>query len=172
MWARIIVLSLLTIGATAVGAAGSPLDAQPNSTVQVGPVAVSAGESDWTSVDHGQPAMDFEGHDASGVAPNMRLVIGDVDDPAAEHAFSLHNTGAEPASVSVLYRYENAPPSGAGVYVAVLSAEGDVLAETVEQEYPTVDIPAGETVYLAITVDTTGMTAGDDLSGTLSFVVS
>lgn len=172
MWAKVMVLSLVILGASATGAAGTSLDLDSTSSAQVDSVLVSAGESSLTSVEPDRPAIDFNQHGARGIAPNTRVVIGDIDQPSNDHAFALHNDGDEPRRVAISYTYNRQPPETAGVFFTVVDSDGTILDRTHDGDGPVVNLPAGETFYVVVVIDTTGATVDDDLSGSLEFITS
>lgn len=165
-------MSLLILGASATGAAGSSLGLGSDSSAQVDAVVVTAGETPLTSVEPGRPAIDFSQGAAHGIAPNSRVVIGDRERPWDDHAFALHNEGEELTQIAIRYSYNRQPSESAGVYFSVLGSDGLTLAEAPGVEGAVFDLPAGETAYVVVVIDTTGTTPSDDLSGTIEFITS
>lgn len=168
MWVKVLAVAVLLLSAsTAMGASGTLVDADRDDATRAGPVVVAAGDSALTSVEPGEPAIDLRTGSAAGIAPGTTLTIGDPDDPAAAHAFSLHNTGEDPVDVAIRYRYDAEPPDPAGVSFTVYGPDGTELGGP-----DAATIAPGETAYVVVVIDSTGTTAGDDLSGTVSVVVA
>lgn len=172
MLGRLLVLSMLALAAPTVGAAGSEVVPLASSAASAGPVTITDGPSSWTGVDADGPTLDFDQHGAAGLATGMQVVIGDPAAPADDHAFALEHTGEEPAIVSVQYRYTDQPPSPAGVSFSVVRADGTVLAAGDGASMPAFTLGPGESAYVLVTIDTSGTTPSDDLSGTLTVAVT
>lgn len=168
MWLRIIAVGVLVLGFAAIGSSGSSLGVGSTDSVAVGELRLTAGDSALTAVDRDGPAIDFAVGGASGINPGLVVVIGDPDAPARDHAFALHNDAASAAPVTLRYDYDRAPPADAGVDLAVYDAAGTRLASTADATPARFDLGAGTSAYLVVTVDATGATPADDLSGSLS----
>lgn len=167
MWQKLLVVAIVALGMGATASAGSPVGFGSADAVQSGPVSISAGDSELTSVQPGEPAIDFTATAAGGINPGMQVVIGNVDEPVEDHAFAVANTAEEPLVVDFLYDYTRAPPSEAGISFAVVNGAGTHLVDPAGSS-TSFDLAPGATAYVIVTVDASGATPDDDLSGTLS----
>lgn len=171
MWIRVALVLLLGLPWLApVGAASVPSDPSVGNSVDLGSVVITAGDSETTSVEAGQPAIDLTPGSASGLAPGMVLVIGDVDAPLADHAFALANRGEASAAVELRYEYNRPPSSEAGVSFAAYDATGTRLADG--DETLSVELLPDESAYVVVTISTHGLSPRDDLSGSLEFTMT
>lgn len=170
MWFRVALVVLLALPWVApAGAASVPTDQLLGNSVEMGSVVITAGQGGSTAVQSGQPAIDLRRGSAGGLSPGMVAVIGDPDDPRNDHAFGLENEGDAPAEVSLRYKYDRAPPDGAGVSLAAYDSSGTRVAGGGASVAVTLE--AGQTAYVVVTISTHGLTPQDDLSGSLEFTV-
>lgn len=171
MWLRValvLVLALPWFGP--VGAASAPVDDVLGPSADLGSVVITAGASGTTSVESGQPAIDFRSGSAGGLPPGTVVDIGSADDPLADHAFALENRGDAAAQVALHYEYNRAPPTEAGVSFVAYDATGTRLAGG--DGALSVALHPGQSAYVVVTVSTQGTTPQDDLSGSLAFRVT
>lgn len=171
MWKTIVFAVLVALGTGAVGSSATPVDIAGNDAVTAGPLEIAAGDDAMTSVQPGEPAIDLTATGAGGIAPGTTMVLGDVDDPASDHAFTITNPSDEAVAVRIEYDYAHEPPSTAGVSFSFVDAAGEPLPRTHDGS-AWVEIAPGTTAYVIVTIDSSGTTPADDLSGSLTFGVS
>lgn len=171
MWFRLLVISLLALTVTATGAASHPVSHSSANGVQIGPAMLLAGNHDATSVAGGQPLIDFSRRGVTGLAPDTHLVIGDIEHPRADHAFTLVNEADRSISVTIGYRYDQPPTKLDAVRIVVVDSAGSVVSETDRGSMSAFTLASGQSVYLIVSVDTSDMSPDADLSGTVTFVI-
>lgn len=168
MLSKILLAGLIALSAGATVTVDNPTELGSPDGVTVGSLQLTAGDSPMTAVAAGSPAIDVSATGASGVTPGMRVVIGDRSAPASDHAFAISNQADAPTVVAVQYDYTEKPSAPAGVFLAIVDDTGTELADTSHGQ-ATVTLDAGTTAYVIVTIDSTGTSPGDDLSGTLTF---
>lgn len=108
-----------------------------------------------------------------GLAPGGRYTFGDPAAPTEEMAFTVTHRVAEARTMTVAYAGVDAAGDGIEhVRLRVYDAAGRHLGTASEERPLTVRAgPAGSTYYVVLVVDTHGLAAGADLSGTFRVLV-
>ena len=171
----VLVLSSVTIGSGAVPVDGVAGDPGPGTAAGAGgPVvladgtsgdAVARGPGGDLTIDFARPGS------ATGIPPSARYALGDPADPTAEHAFSIASRASGTHTLAVSYAL--APGAGdddpdPNVELRIYDASGDRVGTASEEGDVGVLRADGPTTYaVVVVVDTHGLGAGADLSGTI-----
>ncbi|MFC5365365.1 hypothetical protein [Salinirubrum litoreum] len=169
----------LLLATSAVSAtAFTSITLQRNANIDVvaddtGIVQLSAGSSDFVTLDNGQLAIDVTNGGASGTNVNSTLEIGENATSPTTNAFTITNNDESSHSFTLSYGSLNSDSDTApNVEFAVFDETGDREASISENSDGTFTMPSGDTFEVVLVVDTTGSATGDDLSGTLTITSS
>lgn len=177
------VLVVLVVASSAAFAASANTTASIDRTASVevvddssGLLALESGTSSVVSDDDGELSIDFQYGDVDGVNANSTFTVGDnstnsYGNETSSYAFNITNQDNQAHSVDLGYSLTN-PESDVddnNIQFHVYNSTGDHLVMASEEtDIEPIDLSLSETVYVVLVVDTHGLTAGDDLSGTLT----
>lgn len=136
--------------------------------------------SDGTSGDlihttNGELTIDFSNGGANGANSNASFTIGNSSNASQTYAFDISHTDNSDKTLSLNYTADSDPNSGVeNVKFAVYDNQGTELFIASEESGPTGSYSLGtsETVYVVVTVDTTGVSSTEALDGTLRLELS
>lgn len=118
----------------------------------------------------GQLAIDFAQGGATGANTNATFELGNPSDPTNATAFNITNQDATAHDLSVSYTGAGATGDSTNAIEFQIYDSTGTSVGTVSEESTSATINgvgSGETLYVVIVVDTTGLSSADDLSGTL-----
>lgn len=140
-----------------------------------GLIALSDGTSGGlvSQASDGKLSIDFTSGGAGGVNPDATYQLGNPSDPTNQTAFNISNLGAESHDLTVSYENVDAGATGDGttnIQFQVYDSTGTQVA-TISEESTSATVSgvaSGETLYVVMDIDTTGLTNSTSLSGTLN----
>jgi hypothetical protein len=172
-------LAVIAVSAT-VGASAFTTGSVTRSTSidvvndDTGLIALADGTSGGlvTQESNGKLTIDFTKGGASGVNPDASYELGDTNDPTNKTAFNISNLDAETHDLTVSYTNVDAGATGDGtpniqfrIYDSTGTEVGTVSEESTSATVS--GVASGSTLYVVISIDTTGLTSSTSLSGTL-----
>ncbi|QLC34831.1 hypothetical protein EFA46_011245 (plasmid) [Halarchaeum sp. CBA1220] len=169
----------IVVVASAVGASAfTTASVDRTSTMDVvaddaGLIALSPGNASTDLVrtgSDGQLTIDFANSDASGVNGDSTFSIGDGTTSPPTYAFNVTNNGASSHDFTLGYAMATDPDSNAdNLTFTVYDSTGTQVATATESsDTSPFTVSAGETHYVTVSVDTTGVDNSSDLSGTVT----
>jgi len=163
-----IVIVASAVGASAFTTATVERDANLNVTTDSGGlVGLTAGDSGLVTETSNQLSIDVTEGTASGVNPNSTLTIGNESSPA----FNITNNFPNAHTFNVAYDMANTDTTDGTKNVQfelINSSSGGTVATVNEDSGNETELAAEETIGVIVTIDSTGKTSTDDLSGTLN----
>lgn len=138
----------------------------------VGLIALDDGDSGGLVYMNGdQLAIDFTQGGASGANVEATFKLGDPNDPTNHTAFNITNQDKQSHDLTVEYTGAGATGDNTDniqfkIFDSAGSEVGTVTEESTSAEITGVN--SGDTLYVVVVVDTTGLSGTDDLSGTLT----
>lgn len=117
----------------------------------------------------GQLVIDTAVGSASGLNSDGSFTYGDTANPATTFAFSVTNNDGNPHDLTVGISGMILPGS-ATFTISLYESDGTLIGDAT----PSTDVThtgwaAAETIYAVITIDTSGTTSADSISGTIDF---
>lgn len=171
----VVLLSSVTLGSGAVPVGVVAGDGGPGTAAGTGgPIALADGTSgDAVARDRGGDlTIDVSRlGSATGIPPAARYELGDPADPTAEHAFSIVSRASGTHTLAISYAL--APGAGdddpdPNVGLRVYDASGEPVGTASEEDrIGTVRADGPTTYYVVVVIDTHGLGAGADLSGSI-----
>jgi hypothetical protein len=125
----------------------------------------------------GELKIDFT-NAGSGVGANVnsRYELGDPNNPTSEMAFNITNQDTVDHDLSIEYTgADDEGESGNQIEFQVYDGNGDHLTTVSEGSTVSIgsaDFTSGDTLYVVVVVDTSGMSTSGDLSGTLNITAT
>lgn len=121
----------------------------------------------------GKLTIDFTNGGAGGVNPDASYQLGNSADPTNQTAFNISNLDAEEHDLTVAYENVATGATGDGtenIQFLLYDATGSQVGTVSEESTSTTitSLPSGETLYVVMDVDTSGLTNSTSLSGTLN----
>lgn len=115
--------------------------------------------------------IDFD-PSASGYGVNVDATyeLGDDGSPTTDMAFNVTNQDTVDHTVQLSYAFDSSDPDDgvANVVYTVYSSSGTLVATVDEDTTDSFTASSGVTYHVVVTVDTTGLSASNDLSGTMT----
>lgn len=140
-----------------------------------GILGLGAGDSAMVT-QNGTGALEIDAAIGSATGINTAAVVevGDGASPTSTYAFNVTNNAGSPKDIEFSYTMSGQDQSNADdVTFEIYGSGGNLDSSFAEGGSTTVTgVSSGTTYYVVITIDTTGYSAGDDLSGTLSITAS
>lgn len=138
-----------------------------------------------TKQSDGTLGIDFTAGGAGGANEDAMFVLGDPNDPVADHAFRIVNRDSRAHDVTIGYDLASNGGEASGPDSLTFeffhdvggdqSVDGDpsysISENTGSNQATATNVGSGEVVYVVVTVDTTGLSSSEDLSGTLNVSV-
>ena len=144
-------------------------------TDDAGLIALADGTSgDLVTQSGDQLAIDFTAGGAGGVNTDAHYELGNPSDPTNQTAFNISNLDAEAHSFTVEYTNVNTNATGDGtenIQYRVYDSSGTeqaIVSEESTSNSATINVASGETLYVVMVIDTTGLDSSADLSGTFN----
>ena len=141
-----------------------------------GLIQLSDGSSgDLIHTTNGELSIDFSNGGASGANSNASFTIGESSKANETYAFSISHTANNMRSLSVNYTIDSDPNVGTeNIIFTVYDDTGKEQFSASEESSASnaYTLSASETVYVVVTVDTTGVSSGQALDGTLRLKLS
>jgi len=175
---------VLGLGTAVASSAFTTATIERDATIDVvtdanGPISLQDGNSGDVVVQatSGELTVDFSNPAGStGVNPDATYTLGDTADAGSSgtYAFSVTNTDSASHDLDFSYAFTGSDPDGGltNVEFAIFDDTGSSEGTASESGSATVTVPSGETVNVVVTVDSTGLTASDTLSGTLTIATA
>ena len=122
---------------------------------------------------NGGDQISFDFDNVNALNTDAQFTFGDAANSANSHAFSVTNNDGDDHRFSFEYTSSGDGVTGTpNVNFEVFDDAGNSMGtfseETGAATELNTDTPAGGTVYVVVTIDTTGQSSADDLSGDLS----
>lgn len=140
-----------------------------------GLIALSDGTSGdlVTQSSDGTLAIDFTRGGAGGVNVDASYELGNPSDPVNQTAFNISNLDAESHDLTIEYTGVDAAATGDGtanIQYQVYDSSGTQVAMVSEEDTSKTisSVASGDTLYVVMVIDTTGLTSSTSLSGTLT----
>lgn len=121
----------------------------------------------------GTLAIDFTSGGAGGVNPEATYELGNANDPTNQTAFNVSNRDAESHDLTIEYTGVAGAATGDGtanIQFRVFDGTGNEVATVTEESTSATitDVASGDSLYVVLSLDTTGLTNSTSLSGTLT----
>ncbi|GGN10422.1 hypothetical protein [Halarchaeum nitratireducens] len=161
-----IVVVASAFGASAFTTATVDRDASLNvATDSGGLVGLQAGDSSLVTTSSDQLAIDVTTGTATGINPDSTLTIGNATSPA----FTITNNFGNAHTFNVTYDMNSDPDTNTdNVQFELINNSGGTVATVSEDTSYEGELAAEETLDVVVTVDSTGQTSNDSLTGTLN----
>lgn len=119
-------------------------------------------------------SIDFTQYaNANGVNANASYTVGDTANANQTYAFNMTNNGDNAHDYSLGYTFDGTPPTNSNVTFEVYDDTGAKITEATDaSDSATFTLTSTETAYVVITVDSSGATSNDDLSGELTITAT
>lgn len=165
--------SAAIVGGTSIGAvAFTEASVERDVNVDIvtdenGPVTLTPGSTSAVTLENGLLTVDTNTANANGLNGDGSFTYGDDAAPSTTHAFSMTNNGGGTRTFTL--GFSNFSLGGTSsitlsVYDDTETSIGDVSTTTDQ----TTTLDAGDTVYAVLSFDTTGLTDGANMNGTLT----
>jgi hypothetical protein len=178
---KIAALALAVIAVSAMAGASAFTTGSVARSASVDVVSDDAGLialADGTSGDlvsqssDGKLTIDFTKGGAGGVNPDASYQLGNSADPTNQTAFTISNLDAETHDLTVAYNNVDTGATGDStdnIQFQVYNSTSSVGTVSEESTSTTITgVTSGETLYVVMDVDTSGLTNSTSLSGTLN----
>lgn len=164
--AALLLLAATMFGASAFTTAEVSRDASIGVTADnESLIALGPGEAS-TLDSNGELSIDVNPGSTEGVNVNSTYSFGDSASPTSSYAFNITNADSESHSFTLSYEnIQNAQGAAAPVNFTVYDSAGTEIGSVTPSSTVQTTVSSGETVYIVLDVDTTGLDDGADLSG-------
>lgn len=169
---------ILSLGTAVASTAFTTATVERDATIDIvtdanGPISIQDGNTGDVvyQAANGEITIDFSNPSGStGVNPDASYTLGDTANGATTYAFSVTNTDASSHDIDFSYAFTGTDPDAGTTNVAfeVFDSGGVSQGTANEGSSATVTVASGATVYVVVTVDSTGLSSGDTLTGTLT----
>jgi hypothetical protein len=124
----------------------------------------------------GSLALSFDNLDAKGFNANANFSLGSTASPSSKYAFAVRNKAGTQKSYTLDYVPDNSSVANNGakdIEFVVYSGGSEVgrFSEQGSDAAKSISVASGQALKIVVLVDTNGLSASSDLSGTLTIDV-
>lgn len=170
MTVGIALLVSLTLGSSVI-ASGATSFEEPTAAQTGTAITLIEGDSGLVLTDEGTISIDDQDR-GIGLNPNARFTFGDVTDPTGEHAFAVR--ASSETRDELLVRYVDASGNAVeNVQLTFFSSSGSEVGRIgFDGRETTLALDRSPTtIFVVMTIDTTGIAPGEQVPGRLTFTV-
>lgn len=161
------------VGATSIGAvAFTQADVERDVNVDIvtddnGPITLNPGSTAAVELVDGLLTVDTNTANANGLNGDGSFTYGDDASPSSTHAFSMTNNSGGTRSFTLGFS-DFSLGGTSSITLSVYDDTGTSIGDVSTTTDQTTTLDAGDTVYAVLSFDTTGLTDGANMNGTLT----